>query len=286
MASIRSVFHWKYSSILIFFFYALAFAMISIGIAIEPFDELVNFSYFFLCLSLVWAIGWWLVSDTLEKKKPKPTKKQKKRNEDVSLTLYRAWQWIPIFLIILAFLSSLKLINKIALAKELNLNHGWLVAANDPDPKENPCIAPLVPKEVLKIHLGSIMAFGSNFPYAILAVDGKKELFVDRDAKNRIAISLDIRSADERIITAIENGHFTVNQNNSLDMQHPDRSTLIVRDQYKKEVLNVRYKNKANLELSALLQYPNGKTVRISKDIAPTSCIGDVGSTAINVRTR
>ena len=186
---------------------------------------------------------------------------------------------------LLAFLCSLKLTGKIALARELNLNHGWLVAADDADPAENPCVGPLEPKDVLKIHLGKIMAYGSGFPYPILAVNGKKELFVDRDDKGRVAISLDIRSSDERIIATIEKGKFTINQNNFLDMEHPDRSTLIVRDQYKKQVLNVRYKNKTNLELSALLQYPGGKTVTISKDVVPTICIGDFGNPAINIAT-
>ena len=59
--SARSTFHWKYSSVLIFFFYALAVAMIGIGVAVEPFEQ------------LFWNA-----------KKPKLTKKQKKHNEKVS----------------------------------------------------------------------------------------------------------------------------------------------------------------------------------------------------------
>jgi hypothetical protein len=281
MSSVKRVFRWE----LIFFFYALAFTMIGIGTAVEPFEKLFELAYLFMFLSVFWAIGWWLASDALQKKKPKLTRKQKKHGEKVSFTPYRAWQWIPTTLIVLGLLCSLKLTGEIELARELSLNHGWLVAADDPDPVYNPCAGPFTPKDVLKIHLGRIMVYGSGFPYPILAVDGKKELFVDRDAKGRVAISLDIKSPDERIIATIEKGKFTVNQNNFLDMQHPDRSTLIVRDQYKKQVLNVRYKNKTNLELSAVLQYPSGKTVTISKDVVPTMCIGDFGSPAINVTT-
>ncbi len=285
MSKLRGAFHWQYSGVLIFFFYALAFAMVGIGMALEPFEELFNFAHLFLLVSTIWAIGWWLASDVLEEKKPKLTRKQKKHNEKVSLATYRAWQWIPTILIVLAFLCSRKLTSRIELARELSLNHGWLVPADDPDPTANPCAGPFTPKNVLKIHLGKIMAYGSGFPYPILAVDGKKELFVDRDEKGRVAISLDIRSPDERIIATIEKGKFAVNQNNFLDMEHPDRSTLIVRDQYKKQVLNVRYKNRTNLELSALLQYPGGKTVMISKDVPPDICIGDFGNPAINITT-
>lgn len=285
ISKLRGAFHWQYSGVLIFFFYGLAFAMISVGMAVEPFEWLFNLGYFFLFLSVVWGIGWWLASDVLEKKKPKPTKKQKKHQEKISFVSYCAWQSIGTLLIVSAFLFSLHLTGKIELARELNLNHGWLVPADDPDPIANPCAGPFTPQNVLKIHIGKIMAYGSFFPYPILAVDGRKELFVDRDEKGRVAISLDIRSPDERIIATLEKGKFTVNQNNFLDMEHPDRSTLIVRDQYKKQVLNVRYRNKTNLELAAMLQYPGGKTVIISKDVTPTMCIGDFGGTAINVVT-
>lgn len=258
--------------------------MASIGTAIEPFDQVFNFAFLLLVFSVIWAIGWWLSSDILEKKRPRPTKKQVKHNEKVSLASYRAWQWIPVLLMLLAFLCAAKLTGRIELARELSLNHGWLMPADDHDPID-PCAGPFTPPDALRIHLGNIMAYGTNFPYPILAVDGKKELFVNRDEKGRVAISLDVRSADERIIATILNGHFTVNVNNSLDMQRPDKSTLIVRDQYKREVLNARYENRTHLELSALLQYPNGKTVRIPKDVSPTICIGDFGGTAINVAT-
>ena len=39
-------------------------------------------------------------------------------------------------------------------------------------------------------------------------------------------------------------------------MDEPDKSTLRVVDQYKKEVLSVRYLNRAAIKLSALLYYP------------------------------
>ena len=51
ISDVRGFFNWKYSGALIFFFYALAVAMISIGLAVEPFEELFNFAYLFFILS-------------------------------------------------------------------------------------------------------------------------------------------------------------------------------------------------------------------------------------------
>ena len=82
-------------------------------------------------------------------------------------------------------------------------------------------------------------------------------LTLDRDPKNRgINVTMDVFGADEKIVVGIEKNEFTVNPNNYYRMKRPDKSTLVVLDQYKKEVLNIRYLNRRAIKLSALLYYP------------------------------
>jgi hypothetical protein len=57
MSELHGFFHWKYSGVLIFFFYALAVAMISIGVVVEPIDELFNLAYLFFAMFFIWAVG-------------------------------------------------------------------------------------------------------------------------------------------------------------------------------------------------------------------------------------
>jgi len=290
---LRGFFHWKYSGTLIFFFYGLAVAMIGIGVAIEPFDELFNFAYLFLAFSLIWGAGWWLTSEPLERRKPKPTRKQKKHKEEVSYVSYRAWKWGAISLMVLAFLCSVKLTAKIKLSRDLSLDHGWLLPANDPDPPNNCTFEvsagigtgrtiKLMPDNALKVFLGKFMVSYSNFPHRIFTVNGKNPLILNRDAGERIALTMDILDKDEKIVVRFADGLFTVNQNARLDMKRPDRSTLIVHDNYGNEVLNIRYLNKSAVVVSALLQYSQAKPVRIEKTKFADVCLGDAGSVGIN----
>jgi hypothetical protein len=87
---------------------------------------------------------------------------------------------------------------------------------------------------------------------------------------------MDILDKEGKVIVTFEKGHFTVVQTNILDMKRPDRSTLIVRDQYKNEVLNVRYLNERSLQVSGLLRYPEVGVIRISKTSAVDGiCVGN-----------
>lgn len=54
----------------------------------------------------------------------------------------------------------------------------------------------------------------------------------------------------------LDEGGFIVNRNNYLEMKRPNRSTLVVVDQYGTEVLNMRYINEKALKINGLLAYP------------------------------
>src|SRR5260370_42625300 len=133
-----------------------------------------------------------------------------------------------------------------------------------------------ISKDALKIFIGRNEAFSSRFPYVVLRVRHKDRIIIDRDETGRIALTVDILDKEGKVIAAFEKGHFTVVQTNVLDMKRSDRSTLIVRDHYKNEVLNVRYLNKRSLRFSGLLQYPEFGFIPIPKTVAVNGvCVGN-----------
>ena len=157
---------------------------------------------------------------------------------------------------------------------------GFLLPDGKPDPPsfctgDNANVPPFarVNPNALKIFMGRNEAFGSNFA---LRVHKQDRMVIDRDQAGRIALSLDILDDQGKIIVSFEKGHFTVAQSNILDMRRPDRSTLVIRDQYKNTVLDVRYLNKKSLEISGLLRYPGVGPVLIPKTSAVNGiCAGE-----------
>jgi hypothetical protein len=234
-------------------------------------------------------IAAWLISEELQNRKPQPPRKQKY----VQLEKYRhdsrryvIWKFsVPAIIVAAFFLSSLFVNYKReeTILKELD---GFLLPASDPDPP-NSCkfeIAGhnMMPDTALKVFLGKFMVSYSSFPHKIFTINGKNPLVLNRDSSGRIALTMDIFDKDEKIVVRFDNGHFTVNQNARLDMNRPDRSTLIVHDNYGNEVLNIRYLNKQAVVISALLQYSHANPVQIQKTQFADVCLGDVGSVGIN----
>jgi len=58
--------------------------------------------------------------------------------------------------------------------------------------------------------MGKFEAFGSNFPYTVLAVNGQKAIVLNRDERRRIAVSVEVRDKDGKVVALFENGHFVV----------------------------------------------------------------------------
>ncbi len=237
-------------------------------------DDL-NLGVITLSLTAIWGIAAWLVSDELQKRKPQPPTKpkyakiQKYRRAKSS---YLFWKFsIPLGIVVVLVLSA-RLVNNKREEKILRQYEGSLLPGDKPDPPsfctgDNANVMPFarVNPDAIKIFMGRNEAFGSHFPYVALRVRGQDRMVIDRDQAGRIGLSLDIFDAQGKIIVAFERGHFTVVQSNILDMRRPDRSTLIVRDQYKNTVLDARYLNKKSLEISGLLRYPGVGVIQIPK---------------------
>ena len=108
-------------------------------------------------------------------------------------------------------------------------------------------------------------------------------MIIDRDAAGKLALSVDILDAAGKVIVTFEKGHFTVVQANILDMKRPDRSTLIVRDHFKSEVLNIRFLNSRSVQFSGLLRYPEFGTIAIPKSTEITGTCVKGGGVAYGI---
>lgn len=228
-----------------------------------------------LSLAAIWGIAAWLMSDELQRRKPQPPTKSKY----VKIQKYRSarrsyllWKFSVPLGIVVALVVSARFINDKREEKILRQYEGFLLPGDEHDPPsfctgDNANVPPFgrVNPDAIKIFMGRHEAYGSHFPYVALRVRKQDRMVIDRDQTGRIALTLDILDAQGKVIVAFEKGHFTVVQSNILDMKRPDRSTLIVRDQYKNEVLDVRYLNKRSLEISGLLRYPGVGIIPISK---------------------
>ncbi len=209
-----------------------------------------------LTLTAAWGIVAWLLSDELQKRKPQLPKKQ--RFEQIqkykhARKRYLFWKFsIPLGALILLLLSAW-FVDRKREQEMLSEFEGFLLPMDDPDPVSF-CRPTNI--DALKIFVGPNEVYSSKFPFVVLRVYGKDRVVVDRDSDGRIALTVDIFDQQGKLIVSFEKGHFAVVQTNILDMKRPNRGTLIVRDQYKNQVLDVRYLNKRSLQISGLLRYP------------------------------
>lgn len=251
-----------------------ATALFSVGLAMIYGDDFI-LGIVFLALAGIWAIGAWLVSEELQKRKPQPpmkSKYEKIKKYRHARRGYLFWKWsIPAGIIGALMLSAL-FVDVKRQEKLLHEYQGVLRAANDPDP---PSFCADIPGDAVKVFMGRNEGWGRQFPFTVLRVRGKDRIVIDRDRSGALALSTDIFDKEGRVVVTFEHGRFTVVQSNILDMKRPDRSTLIVRNQFKDEVLNVRYLNKHSVQFSGLLQYPEFGQLRIPKTVAVSGfCAG------------
>jgi hypothetical protein len=108
------------------------------------------------------------------------------------------------------------------------------------------------------LYLGNSRLTASErmFPWVVLAPQDRRLrrehpiITIEMDKAKHIAVNLDVLSEDRRVVARIKRNHFWVNPNNVLNKERPDRSTLVVTDQFGKEVLNIRYLNPHSIHLT------------------------------------
>ncbi|MBU6481161.1 MAG: hypothetical protein KGS09_11525, partial [Nitrospirae bacterium] len=76
---------------------------------------------------------------------------------------------------------------------------------------------------------------------------------MDKHQDGSLAMSVELRSNDGKIIVRVERGEFTINPNNYFKKYRKDRSSLEVIDQNGKSILNLRFFNPRAMWINASL---------------------------------
>lgn len=287
VAEVRGVFHWKYSSVLAFFFWSMALVMVQIGIAVEPFSYLFTLARLFVILGSMWFLAFWLTSEELQRKKPRLTEKQKKRGEKVSLVNYRLLKWgVSCFLLVISVLG-IRLINKVELNRELTLLHGRLLPSDEVTPP-NSCsdLGVGTTGDGVLVLMGFATSYVDSFPHTVISVDEQPRLVVNRDADKSVWLALDILGADNKVIAELGRDGFHVREHSYFKFSRNDRSSLEIIDEYGQEVLNVRYVNPRAIWINAVLRYPGSNPVIFHGSGGGGICTEHAGKTEINFSTK
>jgi hypothetical protein len=275
--SLRPFFHWQYSGVLIPLFFGTALALALAGE--------FRLAYAFVVLFALWIICYWLSSDFLAHRKQALEKRPVKRDAGRfkgAVRAFRVIKWsVTAAFLGISFLCGWFVYSK-QLEKELGSLHGWLLPANDALPS-NPCSH--VPDDALLVYMGFATSFTTRFPHTIIEVDNKPRLVIDRNPDNSLAISIDIFGGDGRIIAAIEKNQFTINEHNYFKITRTDRSSLLVVDEQKEEVLNVRYLNSRAIWINGILRYPGSNPVVFRGSGGGGLCTGEAGRAEIAIHT-
>jgi len=130
---------------------------------------------------------------------------------------------------------------------------GKLLPANEPTPA-NKCNPPVGDDE-FAVFTGESTTVTSTFPFEVLRV-GDSTVSLDKSADGALLVSIDLRTTDYRIIALIDKNNSLVNTALGILMSR-DKHSLVLRDQYGKEILNVHYLNKHAVRISG--EIPHGK---------------------------
>lgn len=141
---------------------------------------------------------------------------------------------------------------------------GVLRPASDPNPLTPHNCSPDSPND-LAVFYGGGVAYSTFNPLTIVEIAGKELLSVER-VNGNLLISAEIYDVYGKIIAEIKNNEFTINQNNFFRRERPDKSTLIVYDQYNVEVLNIRYLNPSAIKVLGTFRYKNRPPVVIREN--------------------
>lgn len=256
--SAKRFFHWQYSGVLIPLFLCVAMVMLGLGPTLGTEDWPFWFAYLFFGTALTWTLGYWVTSDFVGLHNPLPTLEELIANKRVStMWEYRGWLWFGLLSIVVLFLLSVSWVYTVQRWVKLNRRIGILVAARD-SPEQWHCGSPR--NTDLLLSLGTVQDSTSFFPYTFLWSGNERLLTIDKDKKGHIVLSTKIFGTDGKLLAKIEKGAFEVNEHIA-HFDRPDESTLIVRDDWDKRVLYVRYANPTTVKLLGRFKIGGGVLV-------------------------
>lgn len=146
-------------------------------------------------------------------------------------------------------------------AYELQQLEGWLKPLDLPTPP-NPCDG-YAPSEAVKILVGSMASFITEFPSTILMIKEEPILVLDRNKNGEIAVTMDIYDEQDNIVVAINKNKFTLN-NDIFDHPREDHGSLkVVLKKRKEKVLNIRYLNKRAIQIEGVFRHPGSPALKV-----------------------
>jgi hypothetical protein len=179
-------------------------------------------------------------------------------------------------------------INSIIRNEEQQSLSGVLVPANDPMPPviNRPSRLPPIPPNAVFLWLGPTMSWTVGFPNAVIRF-GQKDLLLISTNRNGVVVTAEFFGDNGNIVAAVVDNKFTINPLNYFTKEHPDRSTLIVRDQKNIEALNIRFMNPKCLRILGRFRIPGHPDVVMTTNEFSFESIqmhgGDFGRTAPGV---
>ena len=198
---------------------------------------------------------------------------------------WKSWRYVIAPLIIVLFSGlSVRAYTK-GMERELSRLQGRLFPSNEPTPA-NWCSSRYLDGDGVFILMGFATSYVDQFPHTVISVDKQPRLVVHRDADKTIWISLDIFGGDGRIIAELGKDGFTVREHSYFKFTRKDRSSLAIVDEFKQEVLNVRYVNPRAIWINAVLRYPNSNPVIFRGSEGGGICTAHAGTAEIEFTTK
>ncbi len=135
-------------------------------------------------------------------------------------------------------------------------NEGVLVPAHRPTPPLPPGLnAAQIPKDALKVFLGSNVAWATRMPHTVLTMAGEPMITIDRKKGHDELVVTVLRIFDDRnnIIARIDADGFWVE--NSTRKKRPDSHTLVVFDHTDTEVLRITFLNRTTISVTGIFRH-------------------------------
>ncbi len=204
---------------------------------------------------MLWSVGYWLTSDTVSKLNPRTWNRVRRKGITRNSWLgYRAIKWSVALLISAVFAVAIWATYTTAYLIELRRPSGVLTAGSDPTPA-NPC-GTMKNGDVVVLY-GDNAAVAHRFPHVVLrSLTMGDVISLDRLPDGSIAVLMDIKDSNGKIVVRMDRKGFVVNQSKILEMHRSDRSTLVVTDEDGIETLNIRYLNAGAISIAGAFRYP------------------------------
>jgi hypothetical protein len=261
--SIRPFFHWRFSQAFVPLWFGSGVGMILANKFV--------WAYAFFGLFFVWSVACWFASDYLREKEKSLESKRLRRDVErfhKAKNSYLRWKWIVFSLILLLAVFCLGAVRITQIEYELRSLYGLLLPANDPDPLTPHCATKHA--DGLKVYLGDELAMTvKTFPFNPVGVYERHQneetveplITIDKDAHGNIVLTTNVKNRDNKLIAQINRNVFTISEQKIFRTyrEHPDKSTIVVQDEYGHEALYVRYLNPHSIIFSGILYYLPGE---------------------------